>query len=465
MSRAFGVVALVAAAVAAIGSVFGAPGATANDLEKRVHELEQHVAELKQAPGTDAAKVAELERQIQILAQEIESLKLGEAAPAPSGPSHGLGPSASKVYGAKKGVSIGGYGEGLYSNPSSTLQDGTPSGREAQLDWLRAVLYFGVKFDDRILFNSEIEVEHATTGEGGEARGEVALEFAYLDFLVRPQVNVRAGLVLVPMGFVNERHEPPTYFGTRRPLVETIVLPTTWSEIGVGVYGEVGPKVTYRAYVTSGLAAAAGNSSGAEGFTAQGIRDGRAEGSQAAAEDLALTGRIDGDPVTGLTIGASFFTGDAGQKKPVAGGRLSARTTIVDGHVEYRWRGLQLRGLYARTTIAHAEEVNAAQGFAGSSSVGSRQYGWYGEGGYDVLTHVADCRHALIPYLRYERLDTQNAVPAGFAADPANDLTLTTAGLQWKPIPNVSVKVDWNRTTTAARTGFDEWNLALGYMF
>jgi hypothetical protein len=464
MTRVLGVVVLVASALSAIGSVFGAQGATTDDLEKRVHELERQVAELKQAPGADTEKVAELERQIQILAKEIESLKLGEAAPAPAGPSRGLGPSASKVYGAKKGVSIGGYGEGLYSNPSSTLQDGTPSGRDAQLDWLRAVLYFGVKFDDSILFNSELEVEHATTGEGGEARGEVALEFAYLDFLVRPQVNVRAGLVLVPMGFVNERHEPPTYLGTRRPIVETLILPATWSEIGVGVFGDLGPKVTYRAYMTSGLAAA-GTSSGAEGFTSEGIRDGRAEGSRAAAEDLALTGRIDGSPAPGLTIGASFFTGDAGQKAPVAGGHLSARTTIVDGHVEYRWRGLQLRGLYAGTSISNAEGVNAAQGFAGSSSVGSRQYGWYGEAGYDVLTHVAGCRHALIPYLRHERLDTQDAVPAGFSADPANDVALTTAGLQWKPIPNVSVKVDWNRTTTAARTGFDEWALALGYMF
>jgi hypothetical protein len=457
---------IVAVIVAvAFGAVSGAEAPSRDDLEKRVRELERQVAELKESPGADAAKLAELEREIQILAKEIEGLKLGEAAPAPPGESHGLGPSASKVYGAKRGVSIGGYGEGVYSNPSSTLQDGTPSGRDAQLDWLRGVLYFGVKFDDRILFNSELEVEHATTGEGGEARGEVALEFAYLDFLARPQINVRAGLVLVPMGFVNERHEPPTYFGTRRPIVETLIIPATWSEIGVGLFGDLGPKVTYRTYVTSGLAAAAGTSSGADGFTREGIRDGRAEGSQAAAEDLAITGRIDGSPVAGLTIGASFFTGDAGQNRPIAGGHLTARTIVLDGHVEYRRRGLQLRGVYARTTVAHAEDVNAAQGFTGTESVGARQYGWYGEAGYDVLTHVKDCRHALIPYLRHERLDTQDAVPAGFAADPANDVSLTTAGIQWKPIPNVSVKLDWNRTTNAARTGFDDWALALGYMF
>ena len=456
--------AAVTVAAVVVGGAFAAEEDRVAELEKQIRALQGRVAAIKtDAPASD---VAEIERQIEVLAKEVESLKLGEvASDTASEGRYGLGPSASKVYGIQRGVSVGGYGEALYSNPSSSLEDGTPSGADASVDLLRLVLYFGAKFNDKILFNSEIEYEHVTTGEGDEERGEVTVEFAYLDFLVHPAVNVRAGLVLAPMGFINERHEPPTYFTTRRPLVETRIIPTTWTEAGAGVFGEIGPRVSYRAYVTSGLAAAEGTSSGAEGFTAEGIRDGRSKGGQASAEKLALTGRIDGEPFAGLTLGASFYTVDAGQNIDFAGGTLSARTTVWDAHAEYRWRGLQARALYAATSIDNVEDINLAQGFTGAESVGSDQSGWYVEAGYDVLSHFGNSRHELSPFFQYEQLDTQDEVPAGFAADPANDIDELTIGLRWKPIDNVAVKVDWTQQETGARTGRDEINLSLGFMF
>ena len=443
-------------------AAFAAEQAQVEDLEKQIRELQAQVAAMKGSGGTDTA---EIERRIEILAKEIESLKLGDAADGAAEGRYSMGPSASKVYGIKKGVSIGGYGEALYSNPSSSLEDGTPSGADASVDLLRLVLYFGAKFNDSILFNSEIEYEYVTIGEGDEECGEVTVEFAYFDFLVRPEVNVRVGFVFVPVGFINERHEPPTYFGTRRPLVEQRILPTTWTEAGAGVFGDIGSRVTYRAYVTSGLAAAEGTSSGAEGFTAEGIRDGRSKGGQASAEKLAFTGRIDGEPFAGLTVGASFYTVDAGQNIDFAGGTLSARTTVWDAHAEYRWRGLHARALYAETSIDDAADVNLAQGFTGADSVGSEQHGWYAEAGYDVLSHVKDCRHELSPYVQYEQLDTQAEVPTGFAANPANDIDELTFGVMWKPISSVAVKLDWTRQETGARTGLDEVNLSLGFMF
>ncbi|HZN55157.1 MAG TPA: hypothetical protein VFB67_07535 [Candidatus Polarisedimenticolaceae bacterium] len=446
-----------------VGAARAADDPRIAELEQKIRELSRQVAAL--SAGADDAKIAELSRRIEILAKEVEGLKLGEAGAETSAGVYGLGPSASKIYGAKRGVAFGGYGEMLYSRPAASLEDDSPSGAASQIDLLRAVLYFGAKFNDTILFNSEIEFEHVTTGEGDEERGEVTVEFAYVDFLVSKGINARAGLLLVPMGFINERHEPPTYFGTRRPLVEQTILPTTWSEDGAGVFGDLGTRVSYRAYLTSGLAAAAGTSSGAEGFSAEGIRDGRSKGAQASAERLALTGRIDGTVLDGLTVGGAFFTGDAGQGLAFAGGTLDARTTVADLHAEYRWRGLTARALYARTSIDDAEDVNLAQGLVGSASVGSRQYGWYGEAGYDVLAHAADARQSLSPYVRYERLNTQHRVPAGFAADPANDATLLTSGIMWKPIPNISVKLDWNRATNEARTGLSEVNASLGFMF
>lgn len=441
---------VVLAGLLGFPAVLAADDARVNELERQVRELRQQVESMR---GSSAGgDVAELERKIDVLTREIENLKLGEAAPAASaqeGGVHGLGPAASKVYAVKQGVSIGGYGEFLYQNFDGSLEDGSPSGATDTADLVRLVLYTGYKFNDRLLFNSEIEYEHATTGEGDEEKGEVSVEFAYLDFLFAERVGARAGLVLVPVGFLNELHEPPIFLGTRRPMVEQQIIPTTWRELGAGVFGESGP-LSWRAYLTTSLNSA--------GFQGENIREGRSGGSQAAAEDFALTGRVDWAPLGGLTVGASLFSGNTGQGAGFDGG-----LTLWDAHAEYRWRGLQARALYASTSIDDAAAINAQNGLTGDQSVGEEQYGWYGEVGYDVLAGRSS--QSLIPFVRYERWNSQDEVPAGFAADPGNDKTLTTVGLSWKVIPNVVVKADWNGYENEARTGVDQFNVGLGFLF
>jgi len=266
------------------------------------------------------------------------------------------------------------------------------------------------------------------------------------------------------MGFVNELHEPPTYLGARRPYVETSLIPTTWRENGAGVYGGHG-QLDYRVYITNGLAAVGGTSSQAAGYDAGGIRDGRTSGSQSAAEDLAVTARLDWRARPWLLLGGSVLSGDAGQGQTTPTGEaIGAKTTIWELHGQVRWRGLQGRALYVGTSVDDVAEINAAQGFTGDESVGERQYGYYAEIGYDTLSR-SEREQQLIPYLRYERYDTQDRVPAGFAANPANDITVTTVGVAWLPILNVAVKADYNRIENEARTGVDQVNVALGFMF
>src|SRR5439155_524812 len=167
----------------------------------------------------------------------------------------------------------------LYQNFDSHADDGSPSGRFDTADLERAVFYFGYKWTDHVLFNSEIEFEHAVAAS--DAPGEVAVEFAYVDYRVSRGFGVRGGLLLVPMGFLNELHEPPIFHGARRPEVEQVILPSTWRENGLGVYGDAGP-LTYRAYLVTSL--------DAEGFSPDlGVREGRQEGAEALARDLALT--------------------------------------------------------------------------------------------------------------------------------------------------------------------------------
>lgn len=456
--RFFGIL-LVSFALAA--ALSGQQPDRVRDLERQVADLQRRLDQLSaSADESIRREVEELRRQIDVLTREIENLKSAapEKAPEAKGNrgSFGLGPAASKIYGVTRGVSIGGYGEAIYQNFDRERDDGERSEQTDTIDLTRAVFYFGYKFDEHFLFNSEIEYEHATTGEGDEEKGEVSVEFAYLDYLVRPEFNLRAGLVLLPMGFINELHEPPVFLGARRPDVEDRILPSTWRELGLGVFGDAGP-FAYRGYLVNGLDAA-----GFEGE--EPLHEARQGGSNASAEDFAVTGRLDFVGVPGLLVGASGYTGNSAQGREVDGDSFDGRVTLWDAHAEWRWRGIQARALTSRGTIGDAAEINAFNGFSGTESVPRKFTGSYVEAGYDVLFPRGG-RASLVPFARWERYNTQDEVPAGFAANPENDVRLWTLGLQVRPIPQVVVKLDYQDYRNEASTGVDRWNLALGWLF
>ncbi|HEX9941555.1 MAG TPA: hypothetical protein VGG03_06050 [Thermoanaerobaculia bacterium] len=433
------------------------------DLEEQIEQLKAEIAAMKGGgQGADAGRISELERRLEVLAGEIEKLKIGEAAASADQSGYGLGPAASKIYRTERGISIGGYGEVIYQQVDEAEKDviavplKAEEGEEEeeedeggdQFDLRRAVVYFGYKWSDRILFNSEVEFEHA-----GE---EVSVEFAYVDFLWRPQLNVRAGLLLLPVGFLNELHEPTVFLGANRPDVERLILPTTWKENGFGLFGEAGP-FTYRTYVVNGL--------NAEGFSDEGLRGGRQGGSEASAEDLAWVGRLDYTDRPGLLVGGSVYTGNSGQGNLTAAGRaIGVGTTIVEGHLEWRWRGLEFRALGVQADLDDVAELNAARDLDGDESVGERLKGYYLQLGYDVLAGRVAGR-ALIPYARWETFNTQEEVPAGFQANPANDVESLTLGVAYKPIEQLVLKADYQNGDNEAGTGVDRFNVLLGYVF
>ena len=386
-------------------------------------------------------KIEEMQRQIEILTQEIEAMKAPQSAKplAADTQQYGLGAAASKVYRAEPGVSFGGYGEMVYNNRDAAGAD--------TADLLRAVLYTGYKFNDRILLNSELEVEHASTESGGA----VSMEFAYLDFLHKPGLNYRAGVVLIPMGLINEQHEPTAFFGVDRPAVERFIIPATWGEIGAGIFGDV-KNVTYRAYLVTGLNAAKFDSE-------EGIREGRQAGAQAAAEDFAIVGRADWHPFEGTLFGGSLYSGNAGQSADFAG-----RVTLGEVHADSKFRGLALRALYARGTIGDAQRINEANGLSDDESIGKSFGGWYAEAGYD-LAPLLGRSWSLTPYARYEQLDTQRSVPAGFRRNLLNARNIFTVGVSVKPITQTVIKIDYQNLTNKAHAGAKQWNVGVGYIF
>lgn len=410
--------------------------------------------------GFDAADtvrddIDELRRQLDVLADEVERLRSGETSedqlPQLTDTeirALGLAPAAARTYEGNRGVSIAGYGEMLFEGFSDTNQAGAPSGRTSQFDFLRAILYAGYRFNDKFLFNSEIEIEHAD---------EVFVEFAYIDYLMHDHVALRGGMLLLPMGLVNEFHEPTVFFGAERPVTEQVIIPSTWRENGAGIHGAYGP-FSYRAYVVNGLS---GNR-----FSSAGIRGGRQKGSRAKAEHFAFAGRLDFTPTPGVFVGASLYRGGSGQGDVQVDRRdVDVSTTIVDLHAQAEFRGFDIRGLFAQATIGDALELNRFLQQTGTAGVGEKMRGGYLQIGYDVLSQQSTGSVELSPYYRWEKVDTQATMPIGFSRSLSTDSVFHTVGIELKPISAVVVKVDHMWATNGADTGVDQFNLSLGYAF
>jgi hypothetical protein len=396
-------------------------------------------------------RIVDLERKVDVLVDEIARLRTQVAVPEETElkSAYGLGPAASKVYGIERGLSIGGYGEANYSNRLSGDSDDTG-------DALRFVQYIGYKFNENIILNTEIEYEHATTGSTpNSSGGSVSIELMTLDFFWKKEANFRTGLVLVPMGFINEIHEPPSFFGVQRPEVERRIIPSTWRELGVGVFGDVGEDISYRAYVMNGF--------DATGFSSSGIRGGRQKGNRVRADDLAFVGRVDWTPGEEWLVGTAVYVGNGGQDQD---GIPSSRLTMFEAHAQYNngpWHG---RGLFAINWLDDAEQLSTSLGLPSGKPVGDRMLGGYGELAYDVWALITGNNDKyLAPFARVEYVDTQNSVPSGFSRDGTKRYVVSSFGMNFKPHPNVVLKAEYRNFSVQDGDISDEISLGMGFAF
>jgi hypothetical protein len=351
------------------------------------------------------------------------------------------------------GTTIGGYGEFNYNN----YRDGSV---KDQADLRRFVLFFGHDFNDQLQLFSELEVEHAGV-EGGSGGGEVAVEQAYLQFTLSDTMKVRAGLLLMPGGFLNEYHEPPAYFGVERNEVETRILPSTWRELGVAIQGQSAAGIQYNVGIST--------SPDASKFAdaSNGVRDMRSEGREAAAHDLALFAGLNYRAIPGLALGGSVFTGNTAQggqgenPNPLLSG-TSARLTLWDVHARYTHAALDVKALYARGTLSGTDRINEAVGITPSSGRAAPEsfFGWYVETAYRVWRGN---EKELIPFVRLERYNTQKTVAPGYATDDNNNERVLTTGVSFRVHPQVVIKADFQNY--ASDNLKDRINIGLGYLF
>jgi hypothetical protein len=329
-------------------------------------------------------------------------------------------------------------------------------GEASVIDFHRFVLLVSHSFTSKIRFVGELEVEHAFV-EGLEESGELELEQAYIDFLLSRPFNIRAGMLLLPMGIINERHEPPVFNGVERPFVDTVIIPTTWFDAGAGVHGEIGRGLRYRAYVTAPL--------DAREFSAdEGIREGRQKGGQATAASAAFTGRAEYLGIRGLTAGAALWRGTSRVTRTP---ELKSSVTVGEADARYRRGRLELRGEIARVDVGNAAALNDSLGRALGvpPNIASALRGFYGEAGYRIWD--AGAPRDLVTFFRYENFDTQFRMPAGLLPLKEFDRDAFVVGTTYYPDPDVAVKADYiylrNRSGIFANR--HQLNVGLGWWF
>jgi len=331
-------------------------------------------------------------------------------------------------------LSIGGYGQIDYNQP---LGGGTY--QQGNLDVHRLVLMFGYKFSAKTQFITEIEFEHVK---------EVFVEQAFLQHEITPWLKFRAGLMLVPMGIINEYHEPSTFNGVERPNLDKYIVPTTWREIGAGFTGVFpSASLSYQLYVMNGFNGYDGdpNLSGSNGF-----RKGRQKGAESFINTPNLTFKVNYFGIKGLQLGLSGYGGksqstlykgiDKGDEAAIAVADSSVvGLNMLGVDARYTMGGLSLRGQFNYGLVSNSLQYNEFSG----SDLGSTMAGWYGEVAYNVFHSLESTNTELIPFVRFEQYNTHASVELGTTLDPAFDRTDITIGLGWKLTRGAMLKVDY----------------------
>lgn len=363
--------------------------------------------------GAPVMAAPSLEQQVEQLGKEVDELKQ-EVAKQKS-PSAGSG-----------ATSIGGYGELHYNSLDS----------KDEIDFHRFVLFFGHRLNERIRFFSEVELEHALVKDTSDASGpgEVELEQAYLDFDLNDAHTARAGLFLVPVGILNETHEPPTFYGVERNPVETDIVPTTWWEGGLGLNGRFGAGFGYDLALTSGLKVPTSGSS------AYKVRSGRQKVAKADANNAAVTARIKWTGAPGIELAATVHRQDAIAQATVADS-VSGAATLWEAHAVFARGPFRLRALYAQWNLDGS----------GPQALGrDEQKGWYVEPSFKLTPKFG-------VFARFNEWDNE----AGNATD--SEKRQTDVGFNYWPHEQVVLKFDIQRQSGAVND--DGFNLGVGYMF
>ncbi len=416
---------------------------------RRIALIAATAALLASASPAGAATMEEMQKQIDDLSAAMRTMQADEAKKAAQAVPASQQEPDGYLKQALDRTSIGGYGELAYIFRE---ENGNGHGGNT-FDPQRFVLYVNSGLTDWITLSSELEWEHG--GSDGGTDGSISVEQAFLDFKLARPFNVKAGVMLVPVGALNLYHEPTNFNSTERPQVDRFLIPTTWQEMGVNVHGALGDRVDYQLMVSPGL--------DGTGFAAEtGLREGRQDFGKDSNRNMAVSGRLEVRPLTNLYTNLSFYAGNS-----APGGKPTAYTTLAAFDGMYRVGRFDLAGEYVQVFIDRPAVL--------SDEIGHAMSGYWVEGAAHLMPDswkkgkLSDSD--LILFGRWSELDTQE----GGIADPAKasgrfDRTYATFGLVFKPTTTVSVKADYqiygdHRTVGETPLDNNKFQIGLGFVF
>ena len=304
----------------------------------------------------------------------------------------------------------------------------------------RNVLFIGHKFNDKIYFFSEMEMENAKV-VGGQSAGEISMEQLFLKFNLNRDVYLTAGLFIPRLGIINENHLPTTFNGNDRTYVETFLIPATWREVGVGLYGNVRriPGLNYSAAIVNGL-----NSGGFQ--NGSGIREGRYEGSNASASNIAVTGSLLYYYKNFRIQTSGYYGGSAGLAKhqadslQLASGAFGTPVSLAEANIQYHKNGWAVKMLAATVQIQEASSINRAY----ANNTPTSMVGAYAELGYNTLKYFyPDTKKNLTLFVRHEFIDLNQRIPGNGIYNGINKKNYTILGITFQPASGVIIKADY----------------------
>jgi hypothetical protein len=430
------------------------------DLEQR---LEQQIIQMQQQLDAVKTQLQQLKAQNEALAAAQQQQAAQAQVAATAAPTGGISPD----------LSLWGYGEVYYTHP---VHDSS----KTEFDLARAVFGIGYRFDDRTNFNSEYEVEHAVSSASD--KGEFEVEQFYIDHQIADWAGVKAGLFLMPFGLLNEHHEPTNFYGVQRNFVETLIIPSTWREGGVGFHGNTPIGLGWDVGVTTGVNLDGWNNSpeNPQYRTALDLEDNAVAPLQATHQELQLANAqhlsqyvsLSYSGVPGLLAGAAIFTGKAAIPK-VPAGLPDERVTLWEAHARWTPGAADFSAVYARGQISDTATYNLAN--TGVANPLPAQFlGYYLQGAYTAWQSGS---YRFSPFIRWEHYDMGAAfegiapgfttVPTGLAADgkpwPQPRDRVWTLGASFFLDPHVVLKADYQHFDI--NTDFTRMDLGLGLNF
>jgi hypothetical protein len=355
-------------------------------------------------------------------------------------------------------LNIGGYATVDMTTP---LLDGKRS--NSSLDVSRLIMSMGYRFSEKTQFLAEVEFEHVK---------ELYVEQAFLNHTFSDALSFRAGLMLIPMGIINEYHEPSTFNGVLRPAIDNLIIPTTWREIGAGFTGRFqDPGIRYQVYLLNGFSSYGTDNKGTLSGSAF-LRNARQKGAKAFASSPNLTAKIDYYGIKGLKVGVAGYFGDT---QSALYNNLDPNNPDLTARADSSVVGIAMVGLDARYTLkgfqARGQWIYSAQSNTGAynaftkSDLGSGVTGYYLEAAYNLFRHF-NTTHQLTPFVRFEHYDTHQKVDAGTTRQDKYLVNEWVAGLGWKPAEGAVFKADIRLRKSAADTNTTPYfNAGVGVWF